>query len=106
MVGEARKAAGGRTRRALRRCGAAPACRPTTPRLPPSRGLFSRPAKTAPVPSAPQKPAARRSLLAVLDFQENIEEDAILIAKARGMKKGDKMSPAQYAAMRRKVRVV
>ena len=31
------------------------------------------------------------------------ESDAILIAKARGMRKGDKMSPEQYAALRRKV---
>ena len=31
------------------------------------------------------------------------EDDAILIAKARGMRKGQKMSPEQYQALRRKV---
>jgi hypothetical protein len=46
----------------------------------------------------------KQSFLEAFDFSAaRSDDDAILIAKARGMRKGQKMSPEQYQALRRKV---
>jgi hypothetical protein len=39
-----------------------------------------------------------------LDFQEDIEADQGLLAKARRLRKGDQMSRDEYNAVQRKVR--
>jgi len=75
---------------------------PAPPAPAPKKSLFGR-AKPAAAAAAAPVPRRKQSFMEAFDFQENIEADAILIAKARGMARGDKMSPAQYAAMRRKV---
>eukprot|EP00854_Cymbomonas_tetramitiformis_P009566 gene9566-11332_t len=42
-------------------------------------------------------------ILGALDFQEDIEADRGLLAKAKRLRKGDKMSRDQYNALQRKV---
>ena len=47
--------------------------------------------------------AALFSVTRALDFQEDISADRGLLARAKSMKKGDKMSTEEYGALRRKV---
>ena len=54
----------------------------------------------------PARPVAttKQSILEAFDFsQARSQGDAELIARARGMRDGQKMSPEQYAALRRKI---
>lgn len=57
-----------------------------------------------PHPTTTRSAIKKPTFLEALDFAATrSESDAILIAKARGMRKGDKMSREQYMALRRKV---
>jgi len=47
--------------------------------------------------------AAIFSVTRALDFQEDISADRGLLARAKSMQKGDKMSTEEYGALRRKV---
>ena len=55
--------------------------------------------------AAAAAPLRKQSFLEALDFsQARSRSDALLLQDARAMKKGDKMTPEQYAALRRKAR--
>lgn len=72
--------------------------------LPFTHRTCSPPTHPSPASTFPRSAIKAPTFLEALDFAATrSEKDAVLIAKARGMRAGEKMSREQYQALRRKI---